>query len=208
MSNTNLCQIILNIINLRNNKGHSHFTTMTYLPPAPEGWGKVMFSYVSVCMSVHTGGTPHLAVGGYPFPGPGGGIPHPRVTSPQISRMGYPLSGPGMGVPPPPHLDLGRGYPHLDLGRGTPPPGPGKGVPSTWTWEGSTPWPDLERGTHPPPTPGKGVSPRRGQVQGWGGGGCTPTRTASCVLAKRWAVCLLRSCRRTFLFNPYFCCQE
>ena len=46
-----------------------------FLPPASEGWGKVLFS---VCQF-----TPRWGGGGcYPIPGPGGwvggGVPHPR----------------------------------------------------------------------------------------------------------------------------------
>ena len=64
-----------------------------YLPPASEGWGKVLFS---VCLSVHTstggrgtrsslgrGGPGLRSGGGYPVSGPGG----------------YPVSGLGGGYP-------------------------------------------------------------------------------------------------------------
>ena len=114
-----------------------------FLPPASEGWGKVLFS---VCLSVHT------SWGGYPISGLGrgggvshprsgqGGVPHPRSgrggTPSQVWPGGYPL---GQGTPqdlgwgtPPGHWtgyspDLGWGTP-LDLGRGTP-----------WTWDGVPP---------------------------------------------------------------------
>ena len=58
------------------------------LPPASEGWGKVLFS---VCLSVHTstgggGGTPsQVWVRGYPFPDLG--IPS------QVWMGGYPIPG-------------------------------------------------------------------------------------------------------------------
>ena len=51
--------------------------------------------------------------------------------------------------------------------------------------------------------PGRGgVSPARGvgQSAGGQGGGVSQDRTTQGVLATRWAVCLLRSRRRTFLF--------
>ena len=49
---------------------------LCYLPPASEGWGKVIFS---LCVSVHRGGEGYpsqVLTGGYPIPGPDGGIPH------------------------------------------------------------------------------------------------------------------------------------
>ena len=118
-----------------------------YLPPASEGWGKVI---VSVCVSVHTwgwvpqpadGGYPHLRSGwggGYPIPGlDGGGYPisHPAYGGypiPGLDGGGYPLPRSGQGVPHPAYW----GVPHL--GRGSPRSWKGEGVP---TWEGSTPPP-------------------------------------------------------------------
>ena len=93
-----------------------------FLPPASEGWRKVMFS---LCPPFRGGGTPSQVWvgGGYPISGLGRGVPHPR------SRWGggYPIPGSGRGgtpsqvyvggVPPP---DLGWGIPP-DLGPGTPP---------------------------------------------------------------------------------------
>ena len=108
-----------------------------FLPPASEGWGKVLFS---VCLSVHiSGGGTHPRSGrGGEVPNPrsrwGEGVPHPR------SRWGrgYPIPGqdrvppgPGMGYPP----DLGQGT-HLELGWGTPK-----------TWDRVTP-PDLGHSKH------------------------------------------------------------
>ena len=132
--------------------------------------GKVLFT---VCLSVHIsrgypsqvwGGTPsQVWPGGYPIPGLGREVPHPRsecgggylgYSHPlnQV-RMGYPptwpgldgvLPGPGMGYPltwdgVPPWTwngvppDLGRSTP-LDLGWGTPP-----GIASTCYAAGGMP---------------------------------------------------------------------
>ena len=41
------------------------------LPPASKGWGKVMFSHLSVCVSVHMGGVPIFQLSG----GGGGEVP-------------------------------------------------------------------------------------------------------------------------------------
>ena len=84
----------------------------SYLPPASEWWGKVIFS---VCVSVHTstGGVLHPLMGGTPFPGPGGGYPFPGAG------RGYPFPGLNGGVPPP--------------GKGVPPAWEG-GYPPTWEW--------------------------------------------------------------------------
>ena len=135
-----------------------------FLPPASEGWGKVLFS---VCLSVHIsgGGTPVRSRGGTPsqvwsggrgdpIPGLVGGYPgvHPMTRSgwgtPPGTGMGYPPRTwdgvpplPGIGYPPGPGMGYpprpGTGYPLLDLGQGTP-PGLGQGTP-----------PDLGRGTPP-----------------------------------------------------------
>ena len=91
----------------------------TYLPPASEGWGKVLFL---VCLSVHT------LIGGIPKPGlDGGGYPS------QVWMVGVPR------VPPRPGLD-GRGYPgypHHDwMGY---PPLSLDGVPPTITGWGNPP---------------------------------------------------------------------
>ena len=76
------------------------------LPPASEGWRKVMFS---LCPPLQ-GGTPFPGAGGTPFPGPGRGYPLPRWG-------GYPLL----------RSRWGRGVPHLR--RGTP---TWEGVPPAW----------------------------------------------------------------------------
>ena len=60
-----------------------HVMSLTLLPPASEGWGKVLFS---VCLSVHTstgGGVPQSGMDGrgeVPQPGlDGGGLPQSGV---------------------------------------------------------------------------------------------------------------------------------
>ena len=75
------------------------------LPPAYEGWGKVLFS---VCQS-----TPRLGGGGgYPHPrsGRGGCTPHPRSgwgSTPSQVRMGVPaVSGMRVLPPPPPPIEV------------------------------------------------------------------------------------------------------
>ena len=66
-----------------------------YLPPASEGWGKVMFSVCS-----HLGGYPYpimpwgTHLGGGTLPGPAGGG-YPARSSP-----GYPAGGYQVGYPP------------------------------------------------------------------------------------------------------------
>ena len=98
-----------------------------FLPPASEGWGKVLFS---VCLSVHTSmgwgyPVPGLDGGGYPIPGLGGGILHPAD--------GYPIPGLGGGG--------GAGY-QIQLMGGTP----------SQVWMGvsqGTPRQGLD-GVHPP----------------------------------------------------------
>ena len=75
------------------------------LPPASEGWGKVLFS---VCLSVHTS----TGGGGLPQPGlDGGGVPRPG------------LDGGGQGIPQS-GLDGGGGYPsQVWMVGGVPQPG-------------------------------------------------------------------------------------
>ena len=98
------------------------------LPPASEGWGKVIFS---LCMSVHTltGGE-----GGVPCPADGvGGIPIPGQD------RGYPISGPGWGG----YLHLRprmEGTPSQDRGVPHPRSGPGgtSGYPQSGL-DGGTP---------------------------------------------------------------------
>ena len=86
---------------------------LTLLPPASQGWGKVIFS---VYVSVHTstgGGVPHLPMGGYPIPGQDGGYPIPGPD-----RGQYPIIGPDGGIP---HPRSGWGVPHPRSGQGYPP---------------------------------------------------------------------------------------
>ena len=117
-------------------KIHRLSTRVLFLPPASEGWGKVLFS---VCLSTSGGGVPHprSGRGGYPIPGlGGGGVLHPRSGQGTPPDLGWGTPpGPGMrtrdGVPPRP----GMGYPP-GPGMGYPPrpgmgylPGPGMGTP-------------------------------------------------------------------------------
>ena len=84
------------------------------LPPASEGWGKVIFT---VCLSVHTRGegTPICWLGGGTPSGPTGGTPSfPTGTSWQ----GVPWALDGV---PPPHGDW-MGYPSFETGWGYPLP--------------------------------------------------------------------------------------
>ena len=87
-----------------------------FLPPASEGWGKVIFS---LCVSVHT-----LTEGGYlipihphPYPSLSGGVPDQALDG-----GGVPRSSLGQGGYPNPSLDWGGtptldgGYPNLGLG--------------------------------------------------------------------------------------------
>ena len=92
------------------------------LPPAFEGWGKVIFS---VCPHLGGGGggvpVPGLGEGGYPVPGLGRGVPHPR------SRWGVQ------------HLRSRWGVQHLRSGWW--------GVPPDQVWVvGDTPQPGLDGG--------------------------------------------------------------
>ena len=92
--------------------------TVYFLPPASEGWGKVIFS---VCPHLQGGegtpsqvwvrGIPHPRSGGYPVPGLGGGTPFQVCgggTSSQFWGGVYPVPGLGGGYPIP-GLD-GEGY--------------------------------------------------------------------------------------------------
>ena len=108
--------------------------SFSFLPPASEGWGKVIFS---LCVSAHTttggGSTPSEVWMGGAVPHPrseqGGGVPHPRFGWWRGGNPGYP---PGLdGYPPqdwmvytPPPVRTGWGIPQpgLDGEWGTPPP--------------------------------------------------------------------------------------
>ena len=171
------------------------------LPPASEGWGKVI---VSVC--------PHLREGGFPVPRLGGGIPHPksrwRGTPSQVWVWGYPIPGlgggnlvPGFGGGTSSQVWVGM-YPIPGLGGGYPIPGWG-GTPFQ-VWVGDIPIPGLGRGTPSQVwqgTPsqvwvGRYPIPGPDRVDG------VPlphTHTsAKRALATRRALCLLRSRKRTF----------
>ena len=125
--------------------------TGTLLPPASEGWGKVLFS---VCLSVHilgwgypsqiyVGGTPsQVWVGGVPCPWSGqGGYPIPGLalgyTIPclagryPISGQGYPTDQVWMGVPMVPPI------PRPEMGY--PPPITQSSIASTCYVEGGVP---------------------------------------------------------------------
>ena len=113
------------------------------LPPASEGWGKVIFS---VCSHLGGGGVPHLrsGVGRYPISG-GGGVPHLRSEvggypgQVWMVGRGYPIPGLGWGVPQP---GLDGGYP---------PSYPVMGYPPDLRW--GTPQPEMGYPWHtPPPT--------------------------------------------------------
>ena len=87
---------------IRRVKKNIQALTVILLPPASEGWGKVIFS---LCMSVHTSmgvGTPsQVWVGEYPVPGLGGGPPVPGVggTPSQVWVEGYLIPGLDGGYP-------------------------------------------------------------------------------------------------------------
>ena len=86
---------------------------LSLLPPASEGWGKVLFS---VCLSVHISGeVPQLGIGGYPIPGP--------LGTPLI-RSGWVPPRTWDGVPPQTWDRIPSwtwdGVPPPDLGWGTP----------------------------------------------------------------------------------------
>ena len=120
-----------------------------YLPPASEGWGKVIFS---LWVSVHTskGGLPHQVL-------TGGGEPHQVLTReyPNLPDRGYPHSFRQWGTPflpdgepwgtpqsgldggTPPPIKTGWGYPLVRTGWGySVPPPPGDGKQSSYTASG------------------------------------------------------------------------
>ena len=112
---------------------HTFGIAFCFLPPASEGWGKVLFS---VCLSVHISG------GGYPSQVWGG--PHPRS-----GQGGYPIPGLGWG-----------GTPSQVWTGGTPqtwdrvPPDLGQGTLRTWdgvpppTWNIASTWHLLRGGRY------------------------------------------------------------
>ena len=98
--------------------------TNSLLPPASEGWGKVLFS---VCLSVHTstGGTPSQVWVGVLHPRSGW-----RGTQSQVWMERFPI--PGLGVPHPSQVWMVEEVPGVPPARsrwwGVPPPGLDGGV--------------------------------------------------------------------------------
>ena len=134
--------------------------------------------------------------GGYLTQVPPGGVPDPG-TPPGGYLTQVPPPGGGTQVQVPPRG--GSGNPPGVPGPGTPPGGvprsPQGGYPDLGTPRG---WGTL------PGYPLGGGDPDRGTPRGWG----YPGRTTEGVLTTRRAVCLLRSRRRTFLLESYFCCFD
>ena len=136
--------------------------------------------------------------GGYPVPGLWvGGVPHPRSEGyPSQVQMVWGYPSPGLGVYSGQvwmmggtlSMVWGVPWPGLDGGRAT----PGKPPQASSWWWGYPPgqvW--MVEGVPQvnPPRPGMdGVPPH------------PLHRAAEWALATWWAVCLLHSCRRTFLF--------
>ena len=176
--------------------------------PHSEGMGKVIFSQASIHPQLPEGGVyPHLADGEYPHPADCGGGGAPIEPTGQADGWGYPCLADG-GYPHPGD----RGYPIQLMGECTSgyPPSGLDGVPH-WNWMGvpHQDWmgipPIIRTGwsTNPPsgldwvpPPPFRTGS---GTPSGLDGG-----RAAEQALATQLAVCLLHSCRRTFLFWVMF----
>ena len=95
------------------------------------------------------GGTPSQVQRGYPVPGPGREVPHPRSREGTLSQLrGGTPSRPGWGEGVPPSIQTWDGVipPWPDLGWGTPPPArPRMGYPHL----------PQDLGRVPPPPPGK-----------------------------------------------------
>ena len=143
--------------------------------------------------------------GGVPGSGtPPGGVPGSGTPPGGVPGSGPPRGVPGSGTPP-------RGGP----GSGTPPRGvPGSGTPGGVPGSG-TPWGDPGQvpprggpGTPPGGVPGSGTPPRGGTQVRYPPRGGYPGRTTEGVLTTRRAVCLLRSRRRTCLFDLQFLQQD
>ena len=82
---------------------HDTLRNSNLLPPASEGWGKVI---VSVCMSVHRGGYLCTPKQRYPpSPSPGQGTPFPPAKVPPPPSWTWPGTPPPPGVGTPPHQD-------------------------------------------------------------------------------------------------------
>ena len=166
-----------------------------FLPPASEGWGKVIFSVCShlrgggvPCPRPGLGGYPVPDLGWYPIPGLGGGYPVPGLGGVPCPRSGvvpHPRSGWGVpcprfvwGVPHPrsgwggvPHPRSGwGGYPIPGLDGGYTIPGMDGGY-TTPGMDGGYPIPGLNRGYTIPGLDGGGVSwvgvPRVPSSQVW-----------------------------------------
>ena len=103
-------------------KPSKNLFTHTYLPPAYEVRGKVLFSQVSVC--------PHFWGGDPIQPVARGGVPHPRsrhggLPLPRSGEWGYPIQLMGVGereLPHPRSRQGGRGSPPIQDWMGYPPP--------------------------------------------------------------------------------------
>ena len=166
------------------------------------------------------GGYPDPPRGGYPgqVPPPGG-VTRVRYPPWGGTRLRYPPRGYPGQVPPrggtrvryPPQGGTRLRYPRGGGTRVRCPPGgvPGSGTPrgGGWVLGSGTPPGRGTRVRYPPPgggypgqvPPGGGV-PRSGTPPRGG----YPGRTTEGVLTTRRAVCLLRSRRRTFLFQLFF----
>ena len=141
---------------------------------SPPAWTQEAYhplrSKCSLCPML--GGTPSQVQGGYPIPGLGGRVPHPRSWGvPCLRSRRYPIPGlggfpiPGLGGTPsqgqgstlsqvqggyPTLTWMGRGVPHPDLGFGTPPARPGMGYPlppDLRSWDGVSPPTSVDRYT-------------------------------------------------------------
>ena len=174
-----------------------------------------MFSQVCVCSTFRGGG------GGTPSQvWPGGGIPSKvqvgRGTPSQVQAGGgVPHPRSGWGVP----HSADRGYPIPGLVGRIPHSADGDtlGTPAIQIWMGYPPsrpgtifWPSKIGSVPPHPDLGWGGTPgtphprldRVPPVQTWDQGGTPGTsQKAKRALTTRWAVCLLRSRRRTFFFS-------
>ena len=121
-------------------KNSNVFLNHIFLPPATEGWGKVIFS---VCLSVHTG-----TGGGTPVPGSFPGLWSQVLSRGYHSPRFFPRSLILSQVSGPRSF-LGEGYPRPFWGYPRTGPRQGWGTPSQ-DW-GTPPWPGLG---YPLPQPG------------------------------------------------------
>ena len=172
-----------------------------YLPPAyvVRREGNVL---TRVCLSVHRGvPISHNALQHFPeYHGAAGGVPISHNALQHFPECHGAAGGGGTLPGPARGGTLVGGYPSWE--GGTLAGGyPGRGVP-------------CQGGTHPGGTLPGGVAWLGGTLAGGArsGGGGYPVRTTEGVFTTRRAVCLLHSCRRTFLFllkkettKFYFC---